>query len=279
MVRSDEKPGILREFFTGVGILGQGFRVWITAPKLMLFGLIPALIVAIAVIAGLIAVAANIERIAAWATPFAESWDEPLRTLFRIAMAIAAILLALYIVVYTYTAITLAIGDFFYEKIWQHVERSLGGEPVAQPEGFWKPLRTSIGNSLKLLFPTAGVGLLLFACGFIPVLGQILVPALGALFGGWFLAVELTGFAFDARAATLRQRRRALGSRRAVTVGFGAATWLVFLIPLGAIVAMPAAVAGATILSRRVMPAAGTAPGSSTPLPPTLQSPVPPAVR
>ena len=44
-----------------------------------------------------------------------------------------------------------------------------------------------------------------------------------------------------------------LGSRRALTLGFGVATWLLFLVPLGAIIVMPAAVAGATMLSRRVV--------------------------
>jgi len=253
MARRDGRPGVLKEFFAGVGILGQGFRVWITAPKLMLLGLIPALIVSALVITLLVTFASNLQGIAEWATPFAETWDEPFRTGFRILAILAALVLALQLVVYTFTAITLAVGDFFYEKIWQHVENTLGGEPVAPPAGFWKPMLKGVGTSLKLLFPTIGIGLLLFALGFIPLVGQVLVPAVGALFGGWFLAVELANFAFEARDKTLRERRKALGSRRAMTVGFGAATWLLFLLPLGAIIAMPAAVAGATILSRRVL--------------------------
>jgi CysZ protein len=38
-----------------------------------------------------------------------------------------------------------------------------------------------------------------------------------------------------------------------MALGFGAATFVSFLIPLGAIVVMPAAVAGATLLSRRIL--------------------------
>jgi hypothetical protein len=41
-----------------------------------------------------------------------------------------------------------------------------------------------------------------------------------------------------------------LGARRARTLGFGVATYLLFLVPFLAIVVMPAAVAGATLLSR-----------------------------
>ena len=38
-----------------------------------------------------------------------------------------------------------------------------------------------------------------------------------------------------------------------MAVGFGAAVFVCFLIPLGAILVMPAAVAGATLLTRRIL--------------------------
>lgn len=75
----------------------------------------------------------------------------------------------------------------------------------------------------------------------------------GAVVGGWLLALELTGTPFDARGLRLRDRRRALGRIRARTLGFGIATWVLFLVPLGAVVAMPAAVGGATLLMRTAL--------------------------
>ena len=44
-----------------------------------------------------------------------------------------------------------------------------------------------------------------------------------------------------------------LGRSRARTLGFGVATWVLFLVPLGAVVAMPAAVGGATVLARAAL--------------------------
>jgi CysZ protein len=76
---------------------------------------------------------------------------------------------------------------------------------------------------------------------------------LGALFGGWFLALELTGFAFDARGLSLGEQRRMLRRSRSTTLGFGVVTYLLFLIPLVAVIAMPAAVAGATMLARNAL--------------------------
>jgi CysZ protein len=94
------------------------------------------------------------------------------------------------------------------------------------------------------------VSLVVLVIGFTPVVGTVAGAILGALVGGWFLTLELCGFAFEARGLRLRDRRRALAARRARTLGFGVATYLLFLVPFVAIVVMPAAVAGATLLTR-----------------------------
>jgi CysZ protein len=79
------------------------------------------------------------------------------------------------------------------------------------------------------------------------------VPVIGAAIGGWLLAVELTGVPFQRRGQRLRHRRAVLARNRAQALGFGVAVFCSFLIPLGAILLMPAAIAGATLLSRQVM--------------------------
>ncbi|MEP6478460.1 MAG: EI24 domain-containing protein [Rhodoglobus sp.] len=251
--KSTRKPGIVGEFFTGVGFVGKGFRVWVTAPKLMWLGLIPALIVAAAFVVVVVAFGINAEAIATWATPFANGWDEPWRSGIRFIGVLAFFVLALFFFTYTFTAVTLIVGDPFYERIWRHVEEREGGLPVERQEGFWHTLGRGLADIARMLVPTILLGILIFALGFIPVVGQVLSPVLGALVGGWFLTVELTGLAFDARGHSLRYRRRTLRGRRALSVGFGVATYLLFLVPLGAVIAMPAAVAGAALLSRRVL--------------------------
>jgi CysZ protein len=163
--------------------------------------------------------------------------------------------------VYTFTAVTLVVGDPFYERIWRDVESRLGDAPGEVSQSLMRAIGRGIGDGVRMLIPAVGVGILLLACGFIPVVGPIIGAILGAVFGGWLLVVELTGFAFDARGFTLGERRRALKTRRSVAVGFGAAAYLVFLVPFAAIVAMPAAVAGAAMLSRDTL-AAGSTPAT-----------------
>jgi CysZ protein len=89
--------------------------------------------------------------------------------------------------------------------------------------------------------------------GFVPVVGGVLAAVLGVVLTGRLLARELTARAFDARYLDAAVRRALLRRHRWRILGFGAATQLCFLVPLGAIVTMPAAVAGATLLARSIL--------------------------
>lgn len=247
------RSAVLRDFFTGMGLFARGLSVWRTAPGLMFLGMVPALIVGAAILAGLIALGINLEAIAIAVTPFANDWPEPFYTGIHILAGLAFVGVAILLVIYTFTTVTLIVGDPFYQRIWRHVEARYGAVPHDPASGFWRDLGTGIASGLRMLVPTVLVALLLFGLGFIPVVGQVTVAVAGALFGGWFLAVELVGLPFGARGFTLRERRAALRSKRAMTHGFGVAAWLLFLLPLGAVIMMPAAVGGATLLARRVL--------------------------
>jgi CysZ protein len=176
-----------------------------------------------------------------------------------VAFLIAAILL----ISLTFTTVTLIVGQPFYELVWRHAESRFGPVPDSAP-GFWRSVGLGIASGLRMLVPTVLIGVGLFALGLVPVVGAVLAAILGALAGGWFLARELTGLAFDARGIGYRERRAALGSRRALVLGYGAATYLLFLVPLGAIVVMPAAVAASVLVTRHVLGEPTTAAASRT---------------
>ena len=48
------KRRVFREFFAGASLLGRGLKVWATAPRLMLLGMIPAMIVGTLFFAGFV---------------------------------------------------------------------------------------------------------------------------------------------------------------------------------------------------------------------------------
>ncbi|BDZ46590.1 EI24 domain-containing protein [Naasia aerilata] len=248
----------LSAFGAGIGTFFRGFGLWSTSPGLMALGAVPALIVGVLVIGVLVLLGLNIDGIAAWITPFADRWEEVWRTAFRFAVALALLVLAILVAVSTFTAVTLAVGDPFYERIWLAVERRLGSFEAVEV-GFWASVRRGIASGLKLVSLSVALGLGVFALGLIPVVGGVLGFTVGALGGGWLVATELLGRPLDARNLPPAVQRSLRRRNRARVLGFGVAVYLVFLIPFAAILATPAAVAGSAVLARRLLESAGPA--------------------
>lgn len=248
-----ERRGPLARFAVGVGIFFRGFRVWASSPGLMALGALPALIVGAVIVAGVVVLTVNLPGLAEMVTPFAVGWHDRWRGAVRFAAGLALLVLAILLAVSTFTALTLAVGDPFYERIWLAVERRLGGFGEVTAPGFWTSVRRGMASGLKLLALSAALGIVVFLLGLIPLAGGVLAFSTGALGGGWLVATELIGRPLDGRGLSDDRQRILRGQSRAEVLGFGVAAYLVFLIPFVAIVAMPTAVAGSTILARRVL--------------------------
>lgn len=261
---------MIAEFRTGVQLLFRGFGVWRTRPGLMALGLIPAVIAVIVLAAVLVPLVLGTGSISTWITPFADGWIEPWRGLLRGAVSLVIIAAGLALAGAVFTALTLTIGDPFYQRIWRAVELDLGGAPPADGGSFW----TTLGEGLRLVMLGFLIAILVLLLGLVPVIGGVLGPVAGVVLTGRMLARELTGRAFDARDLSPADRAALFGGSRARVLGFGVATQLCFLIPGGAVAVMPAAVAGATMLARSMLerrpvpPPAPLTPAAPTPPPP-----------
>ncbi len=240
------------DFFAGVGMLARGLGMYARSPGLLLLGVLPALIAFVLLVAAFVAVVAFLGPESRAVTWFADNWSTGPRDLVRALAEVAIVGVFLLLAIVTFTALTLAIGDPFYEKISERVEDQYGGVPHAVALPWYRELLRGLGESIRLIVFSASVGLLLFVAGFLPAVGQTVVPVIGAFVGGWALALELTGVPFARRGLRLRDRRRVLRQHRWLALGFGVSVFVCFLIPLGAVLVMPAAVAGATLLTRRM---------------------------
>src|SRR5690606_5958814 len=154
-----KRAGVLRRFFSGAGYLGTGFRAWGTSPGLMLLGMIPAVIVGLVYLAGIVILVLNIDSIIGWATAFADGGEQPWQGLVRVLGGVALVLLSVMVLINTFTALTLAVGEPFYERIWNSTEKRLGGA-VEDGRGFWKGLGQGIGTGLRLLLSNAMIAVL-----------------------------------------------------------------------------------------------------------------------
>lgn len=218
------------------------------------FGMIPALITLVGYAAALFLLGSRADDLAAWATPFADGWGSPWQGLVRTALAAIVLVGGLLLSVLTFTAVTLLVGQPFYESLCEKVDETEGGAPTPPDVPLWYELWVSARDSLYVLVRAGGIGVLLFACGFVPVLGQTVVPVVGFLVSGYFLAAELTSVALQRRGVPQRERLRLLRRRLPLTLGFGVPLVLLFLVPFVTVAAMPGAVAGATLLARDVVP-------------------------
>lgn len=262
------RVGPVRAYAQGVRLLGEGLARYARTPRLMVLGLIPVAVTALlftAALAGLLFFLGDLATAATW---FADDWSPGARNLVRVLVGAAILGAAVLLGVVSFTALTLAIGEPFYERISAHVEEACGGGPEEVQSGFLRSMATGLVDSARMLALTGEVGVALFLAGFLPLVGQSVVPVLAATAGGWFLALELVGIPFSRRGLRLADRRRALRAHRARALGFGTAVFLCFLVPGGAVLVMPAAVAGGTLLARQALGLPTAAGGAGTTSPP-----------
>ena len=219
------------------------------------FGLVPGLITMVLYVAALVALAIWGPDFVTWATPFADDWSSPWPGLFRGLLTVVLFALALLLAVITFTAVTLLIGQPFYENLSEKVDRDVSPDGTA-PESdlpLWRELWVSARDSLRVLARALVWAVLLFALGFVPFIGQTVVPVVGFFVTGFFLTEELTAVALQRRRVDLSDRLALLRSRKMLIWGFGTPLGLAFLVPFVAVFLMPGAVAGATLMARDLL--------------------------
>lgn len=242
----------LRDGVDGVHLVGAGFRMWVSSPRLMLLGLIPGAITAL-LLAGLFV------AIALWVDDWARdivggvTHDATPNSVLVGLVAVAIIGGGVLLAVFTFTAVTLLIGQPFFEAISDRVASGVGLVFTADEEPWWRSTLRGVREGVGLLSFGVAFGIAMFVVGLVPGIGSGIAFGGAALVGGGLLSLELTAYPLTRMGLrTLAQRRQAVGARRSLTLGFGVAAYLVCLVPLGAVVSMPALVAGGTMLAARL---------------------------
>lgn len=248
---------MISELAAGASLLPKGFGLVISRRRLFLLGGLPPLFTSIVFLTVLIVLISNLgQLVTAISGTFAGGWASWAVVLVQVALGIVLVGGSVLIMVLLFTSVTLLIGSPAYDKIAEMAEESLGDAP-AEPEGgsVISSVGRSIGQSLVLILISL-LGSLGFALlGLTPVLGQVLVPVLSACFGGWLLGLELLGTPFERRGLPrIADRRAAMGRRRARTLGFVIPCFLLLAIPFVSVLIFPAAVAGAVLLTRELLP-------------------------
>lgn len=234
----------------GLRHLGAGASFVLKAPKLAVLGMIPPLIVSIVLIVALVSLGFGLDSITAGLIGWApDGWQAVL----QFALGLLIMLVAIVLAVIVFSSLTLIVGAPIYEKISEAAEAACGGVTGLQEEKLSASVIRSIVQSIALLGLSLLLAVPVFVVGLVPVVGGVLGAVAGAVVGGTMITVELIGGPYD------RRGRRRIGDkfsagrgRRARVLGFGIPVFLLFSIPLVAVVLFPAATAGGTFLAREL---------------------------
>ena len=239
----------MRDFVKGVRLFGQGLGILLRSPRLLLLGALPAVVTTLLLLGGMVALVFWIDDLAALVTPFADDWAEGVRAAVRVAAGVAVFCAALVVGLLSFSALTLAVGAPFYEYIAEKVDDAPAAVELAWSRLLWLGLRDGVLLVLRSLAFTIP----LVVAGFVPVVGQTVVPVLLALVTAWFLALELVAVPFYLRGMDLGQRRALLRERRGLALGLGLPASLLCAIPFAAIVVMPVAFVGGVLVAREII--------------------------
>src|SRR6478609_4492569 len=139
----------MHEFLAGARLLGGGWSWWRRRPGTMARGLIPAVIVGAVVLAALIALVANLGAVGDALTPFADGWSPGWERAAELAAQGVVLVGSVVLVVVTFTALTLAVGEPFYDRIWRAVEQDTTGTVPEGSTGVWRGAADGVARGLS----------------------------------------------------------------------------------------------------------------------------------
>ncbi|MFZ1411351.1 MAG: EI24 domain-containing protein [Micropruina sp.] len=240
-------PGLL----DGALLLWAGGRMMLRRRQLLGLGLIPPLITSVVFVTLFAVLVWQSQAIAVSVTPFAEGW--PAAEGVRLLLAGSLILAGGVLLVLSFTSVTLTIGAPLFDKISETVDADLGTYDRAPDVHPGRAVLTALRQALTVLAITVPVSVVLVVVGLVPLLGGLVAAVGSTLFGAWIIALDMTAGAADRRGLrTLKARQQLLLRHRWLALGFGIPTFWMLSIPGVALFMFPIAVAGGTLLVRRL---------------------------
>lgn len=230
---------------SGPQYLKEGFKI-ISKPGMRRFVLVPILL-NLLVFTGLIYY--SVSHFSGWIgylLSFLPSWLSWLEYVLW-PVFVAILLLILF---FTFTMLCSIIAAPFYGMLAEKVEVYVRGEDHF-PAFSWHELAAmvprTLGREMRKLgyFLPRALGLLVLS--FIPGVNIVAAP-LWLLFNIWSMAIQYIDYPADNNKVSWQEMLSWLQHKRMTSLGFGGITYLFLMIPIVNLVAMPAAVAGATLL-------------------------------
>jgi CysZ protein len=236
----------------GLRLYARGAATVLRSPRLLRLGALPALITVVLYAAAFVLLVRLLPGLLGGLTGFADTWSPGAHEAAEAVVGVALVAALAVVAVLTFVAVTLAIGGPFYERLSEIVDDGVGAVPPGPRSSWGAATVRGVRDGAVLMVLSVLVAVPLFVVGFVPVVGQTVVPVVAALVGGRLLVLELTAPALERRGVGFAARRRLVRSRRVLSTAVGVPTYLLCLLPLVGILAVPVGAAAATLLAREL---------------------------
>jgi CysZ protein len=211
---------------TGAGYLLEGIRL-IASPGLRRFVIVPLLVNILVFAAGIGAGVVWFEGFVDWMDARVPSWLQWLDWLIWPLF----VLLLLILVFYGFALVANLIAAPFNSLLAEQVERHLTGQPLEQTSGLTRVLKgllPALLDELRKVIYALVSAIPFLVLLFVPIAG----PVLWFLYTAWILSVQYADYPMGNHGLKFREMRRRLKERRLLTLGFGAATAGLSMIPV-----------------------------------------------
>jgi len=231
-----ERPGAARRLAAGAWHVLAGFGFLLRRPRLWPLALLPAILAAVCLLAGLLAAVYSMHWIESAIVPGPERISPGLSFVLTVVVwlgtAVSGLVLGL--------AVALLLSAPVLERLSRKVDALVRGERIEHHHGWRWELWQSVRGTLYFLAATPGVLLL----GLIPVVG----PVIAILWGAYALAFQQTDAALARRGLDFAARRAWHRYWKMESIGFGVTGLLTLIVPLANLLVAPALAVGGTLL-------------------------------
>lgn len=236
----------MRDFARGTGDLSRGFAAIRRCPGAWKWLLAPAVVTLALIAAAIAGIAHVVHPLVAWVTAHLPSFLAGIAGgLLEIVLVAVLGLGALLI----FTAVAGAIAGPFNEMLSERLEAHLTGtpEPAFSLPRFLHELSLGIVHGIRRVIVAILGALVVFALGFVPVVGTIAALVLGFWFAARGAAYDCYDAVLARRGMPYRDKLAYLERHRARSLGLGAVVAALLLVPGINLVVLGLGAAGATV--------------------------------
>lgn len=233
--------------------LGHGLRAFsdgaraARAPGMGRYIWLPALVSLVVIAAGLIWTFGYVEALSRWLADSLPDWLDFLSLILAPLLYLLGVLAGAWL----FGLLAVLLASPFLGDLSMAVERREFGSGPEQPPGLLTGAMSALGRELRKLLYYLPRLLVVFLVTLIPLVNAA-APLVWFGFGAWILAIQFCDYPAENRGLPFRETVHLLQRHRAAALGYGACATVALAIPLVNFLLIPVAVAGGTILWRRL---------------------------